>query len=82
MTEAVKALPGTAADFPVAASVVAQWYLDEAQSMVREGRAACASVGSASRAGGEKKMKAAIFRGGDIVVDTIPEPNLGRTRRW
>src|SRR4051812_25549177 len=53
--------------FSIAASVVAQWYLDQAQSVVRDGRAAGPARGGAQGVGG-KEMKAAIFRGGDIVV--------------
>src|SRR5206468_12836390 len=50
-----------------------QWHLDQAQSVVRDGRAAGPARGGAQGVGG-KEMKAAIFRGGDIVVDTIPVP--------
>src|SRR5271170_5239143 len=49
--------------FSVAAPVVAQWYLDEAQSVVRDGRAAGLARGGAEGIGRKEAMKAAIFRG-------------------
>src|SRR5204862_4445928 len=66
--------------FPVAASFMAQWYLDEAQSVVRARRTARASGGGAQGVGRKEEMKAAIFRGGDIVVDTLPVPVPGQNQ--
>src|SRR5690349_18130169 len=61
--------------FPPAASFVAKWYLDAAQSLVRERRPAGAARRRAQGPiGREGAMRAAIFRGGDLVVDTLPAP--------